>query len=148
MRRLTIITLGVLAVPAVACANPVVLGAPTFVTFWAIVFFALVVESGIAALITTFSGVSPVPMFVGLLAANFIVYFFGFLPVLEADKLPLPALECAVIAVDATFIKLLSAMDTFQGDSFIRLSWLRALLAAGAGNAFSYFVGRVGSSPS
>ncbi len=135
------------AAPCVAYANPVVINPASLLAFWVVVLFALVVEAGIAALVVTFSGMSPLRVFLGFLAGNAGVYFFAFRPLLDRETIPLTALELGVVTVDAAVIKLLSAIEAFQRDNFTGLSWLRAIIAAVAGNAFSYFIGRVVSNP-
>lgn len=147
MRKFWGILLGVLAVPCVAWANPVVINPASLIAFWVVVFFALVVEAGIASLLVTLAGLSPVRIFFGFLAAHAAIYFLGFRPLLEQERMPLAVLECGVVTVDAALIKWLSGFDTFQRDSFVGLSWSRALTTAIAGNAFSYFIGQAASNP-
>ncbi len=147
MHKFTIITFTLLAVPCVAHANPVVINPSSLIAFWVVVFFALVVEAGISALIVTLSGMSPARIFFAFLTANAAVYFLGFRPLLEAGKFPLMILECAVVGVDAAAILLFSQFEFFQSQNFVKLSWFQAMLAASGGNAFSYFIGRVASNP-
>ncbi len=145
--RSATVILALVAVPCIAYANPVVINPASLLAFWVVVLFALVVEAGIAALVVTFSGMSPLRVFLGFLAGNAAIYFFAFRPLLDRETIPLAALEFGVVTADAAVIKLLSTIEVFQSDSFTRLSWLRAVIAAGAGNAFSYFIGRVASNP-
>ena len=147
MRKKIILALAILAAPSVAYANPIVVNPTSFIAFWVVVVFALVVEAGIASLVVTVSGMSPVRVFLGFLAGNALVYFIAFRPLLERGSVPIVALELGVVSADAMIIKFLSAFAPFQNDNFTRLSWLHAIIAAGAGNAFSYFIGRVASSP-
>ncbi len=147
MRKFVTVSLAIFAVPCIAYANPVVINPASLLAFWVVVFFALVVEAGISALVVTFSGMSPLRVFFGFLVGNAAIYLFAFRPLLEQERIPLTALEFGVLAADAAVIKFLSGFEVFQSDSFTKLSWWRALMAAGAGNAFSYFIGRVASNP-
>ena len=130
-----------------ACANPVIIDPTSLVAFWVIVLTALAVEAGIAALIVTLSGLAPARVFFAFLAGNAAIYFMAFRPLLEQGVIPVMALEMAVVGADASFIKLLGRLEVFQSDGFVGLSWFRAVVAATAGNGFSYLVGQIANSP-
>ena len=44
---------------------------------------------------------------------------------------------------DATVIKLLVALNPFQGDAYRGVGWFRSLVTSGIGNALSYLVGYI-----
>lgn len=122
----------------------------SLLAFGVVVVFALLVESGISTLFVVFSGLSPARVFFAMFAANATVYILGFRPLLEQEWFPLWLLECGVVGVDgvdAAAMKFISQFEFFQGEGFLKLGWISALLAGASGNAFSYFIGRVAGSP-
>jgi hypothetical protein len=46
-----------------------------------------------------------------------------------------------LLAFRAILIRLLAAFGPFQQDHFVPVSWMRALVFSGIGNAASFFVG-------
>ena len=48
-----------------------------------------------------------------------------------------------MVLVDAAVIKLLVALNPFQGDSYRGVGWFRSLVTSGIGNALSYLVGYI-----
>jgi hypothetical protein len=147
MGRLAALAAVFASTPGIAHANPVDVDPSSVVAFWVVVLFALVVEAGVATLTLAVSGIAPVRLFLGFLAANAAIYFLAFRPLLERETLPLAGLECGVVLADAAILRLLCAFEAFQSECFTRVTWAHALLAAGVGNGFSYFVGRVASHP-
>ena len=79
MRQRLVIAIGVLT-PFLACADPVLVNPSSVIAFWVVAFAALVVETGVVTLLLAFSGLAPLPMFVGYLIANVAVFLFIFLP--------------------------------------------------------------------
>jgi hypothetical protein len=142
MRGWIIILLSVL-VPVVARANPYILDPSSLIAFGAVALWALIVETGIVALLLVFRGLSPLRMFCGYFLTNVTVFIFVFCPL--RDHLALPILEALVVAIDAAFIILLSKFAAFQGDSYRKVSWWFACLTSLAGNAASFFVGAIAS---
>jgi hypothetical protein len=52
-------------------------------------------------------------------------------------------LEALVVLIDGGIIKLLVTLDTFQGDDYRGVSWLRSTIISAIGNGLSYFTGYV-----
>ena len=48
-----------------------------------------------------------------------------------------------VVLIDALMIKFLVNLEVLQGDGYAGVSWFRAILVSGFGNAASYFVGYI-----
>jgi hypothetical protein len=69
-----------LMTPFLVRANPVMIDGQSLIAFGIVAFWALVVESGIATLVLTPSGVLTLPLFGALLMANVAVFLFAFLP--------------------------------------------------------------------
>jgi hypothetical protein len=130
-----------LLVPAVARANPVMIDGMSLLAFGIVVFWAFVVEAGVVALLLTFRGLAPLRIFLAFLLANGLVFFFLFQPVLRREWMPLPLLELAVVLIDGVVIKLLTSLESLQGDGYVCVGWARAVVISGIGNALSYFVG-------
>jgi hypothetical protein len=129
-------------VPLVARANPVMLDPSSLLAFGIVVFWAFVVEAGVVALLLTFRGVAPLRIFFAYLLGNAAVFFFVFQPLLESSRnLPVLMLEILVIVIDGLIIKLLVTFDSFQGDSYRGVSWVRSTAISSIGNGISYFVG-------
>jgi len=143
MKRLAIITICCLA-PLVAFANPVSIDGTSFLAFGIVAFWALVVETGIVALLLAFRGVQPLRIFVGYFFLNLAVFLFLFVPLLARDW-PVPLLEIMVVCIDGLAIKFLVSFEPLQSERFGGLSWLNALLVSLVGNAASYFVGAIAS---
>jgi hypothetical protein len=144
MRRRTLIALGLLT-PFVARANPYILNPSSFLAFCTVAFWALVVESGIVALLLTVSGLATFRAFLALLVLNLAVFIFGFWPLVDEHRLPIAVLELLVVAVDGTSIKLVASFEFFQGNGFRGVSWRRAGVISLIGNAASFFVGVIAS---
>ena len=53
------------------------------------------------------------------------------------------SLEALVVLIDGLIIKLLVTLNTFQGDDYRGVSWLRSTVISGIGNGLSYFIGYV-----
>lgn len=138
MRRLLPIALCLL-VPLAAYANPVILNPSSLIAFGIVAFWSFVLETGVVALLLTFSGLAPMRIFGGYFATNLIVFWFLFCPLLR--RVPLPMLEALVVVADSVAIKLLSCLGSIQQDEFRGVTWLRAGLIALVGNATSFFVG-------
>lgn len=129
-----------------AWANPVILEPHSMLAFAIVVFWALVVESGIVTLALISSGVSVVRTFLILTLGNGGLFVFGFLPLL--DEYSLWLLESGVVLADASLVKIVAALPFLQDDRFVGVSWRRALLASFLGNLASFFVGVIaGSEP-
>jgi hypothetical protein len=124
-------------------ANPVIINPQSLIAFWIVAFWALVIESGIATLTLSTVGVLIVPVFGSLLIANFGIFAFAFMPLL--DRRPLWLLEIFVVLIDTAVIKGIVALPIFQRGDYLGVSWRRALVASLLGNAVSYFIGVIGS---
>jgi len=133
----------ILAFPQLLCADPVIFNGQSVVAFGIVVFWALVVESGIATLTVVSSGVLVVPFFGSLFLANVGLFCFGFLPL--AGRVSLWILEPGVVLVDAILIKLLFAAPLLQGCGFAGVGLPRVLLASILGNTASWFVRAIGN---
>lgn len=116
--------------PLIARANPVMIDGQSLIAFGIVAFWALVIESGIATLALTSSGVLIVPSFGTLLIANVAVFLFAFLPL--TSRVSLWFLESGVVIADALLIKLVASAPFLQGGSFVGVSWRRALDCARA----------------
>ncbi len=130
-------------IPMLARANPVVIDGQSLIAFAVVAFWALVIESGLAALTLVSMGVLVIPLFGTLLMANVLVFLFCFLPL--TSRVSLWLLEPGVVLVDAVLIKLVVALPFTQGAQFVGITWRRALLASLIGNLASYFVGVLAS---
>lgn len=126
-------------VPLKAVANPVVLDPSSLLAFGVVVFWSLVVESGIATLGLLSCGVRTLPFFVTLLAANFAVYFFAFMPLI--GRVSLSWLELGVVAIDLLLIRLLSLIPALQGSEYAGVPWKRAVSMSCLGNLASFLAG-------
>ena len=144
MRRRTLMAIGLLT-PLVAHANPCILNPSSFLPFCTVAFWALVVESGIVALLLTFSGLATFRAFLALLVLNLAVFVFGFWPQVEEHRIPLAVLELLVVLADGAAIKLVAAIGFFQGNGFRGVSWRRAGVISLIGNTASFFVGVIAS---
>jgi hypothetical protein len=128
-----------LFVPLAARANPVILLPHSLIAFSIVALWALVIESGIVTLTLVSCGILVLPAFITLAFANIAVFLFAFLPLL--GHAPIWILEVGVVLVDATLIKLVTAVPFIQGGGFVGVSWKRALVASVLGNTASFFVG-------
>ena len=126
----------------VAFANPVFFDPITDVPYIMALGSAIAVEVCLTAIILLFFDMSPKPVFFALYAGNLAAYFAVFLPLLDALS-SLLIVEAIIVAVDGALIKLISLHDTFHLDTFIKLKWKYAFIAAGIGNLVSYSVGAV-----
>jgi len=115
----------------------------SLIAFGIVAFWALVVESGLATLALSSRGISIVPLFITLLAANVAVFLFLFLPL--TNRISLAVLEPGVALADAILIKLLASAPFLQTGDFVGVRWQRALTASLIGNAASYFIGEIAS---
>jgi hypothetical protein len=132
--------------PSIARANPVMLNPSSLFAFCIVAFWAMVVESGIVALLLAFRGAAALPVFFAYLILNGGVFLFLFEPLLIGSKsLPIVVLEAIVILVDGATIKLLITLNLFQGDDYRGVGWLRSLATSAVGNSLSYFVGYLGT---
>lgn len=102
----------------------------------------LFVESCLTAMLLLFAGLTGLRMLGALVVINVISYVLVLLPLLHGGVWIYLA-ELAVVLVEAALIKLASAFEVFQADSFVRLKWRYALLVSLLGNAFSYLAGRM-----
>ena len=130
-----------LMIPFLVRANPVMIDGQSLIAFGIVAFWALVVESGIATLVLTSSGVLTLPLFGALLMANVSVFLFAFLPPTGRVSLFL----LGVVLADAILIKLLVSAPFLQAGDYIGVTWLRALTASSLGNIASYFIGELAS---
>ena len=138
---------GVLLVPLVAGANPVMLNPTSLLAFCIVAFWAMVVEAAVVALLLTFRGAAPLRVFVAYFVLNGAVFLFVFQPLLVgSSSLPVPILEVLVVLIDSVIIKVLVALSAFQGDAYHGVGWLGALVASGIGNTLSYFIGYMATS--
>ena len=136
------LVVAILLTPSIASANPVVLNPSSLLAFCVVVFWAMVVEAGVVALLLAFRGAAALPIFVAYFVLNSAVFLFLFQPSLVGSRsAPVPVLEAGVVLIDGAIIKLLVALNPFQSDSYRGVSWLRSLFASGLGNAISYLVG-------
>ena len=147
-RRQMAVTLGPLIVFLLTCpcglqANPVMVDGQSLIAFGIVAFWALIVESGIATIAIFSSGVLVVPSFITLVAANGMLFLFGFLPL--TDRVSLWILEPGVVLGDALIIRILTCAPFLQGGDFIGVSWRRSLVASLLGNLASFFIGVIGS---
>ncbi len=92
-----------------------------------------------------FRGLAPLRAFAAYFIGNALIFFFVFQPLLGREWLPIPALESLVVLIDALMIKFLVSLEVLQGDAYAGVSWFRAVLVSGFGNAASYFVGYIAS---
>ncbi|HEX5222458.1 MAG TPA: hypothetical protein VFZ59_23085 [Verrucomicrobiae bacterium] len=134
---------GLVMMPVVARANPVMIDGQSLIAFAIVAFWALVVESGIATLTLISCGVSLVPLFATLVLGNLAIFLFGFLPL--TSRVSLWALEPGVVIADGLLIKFFASLPFLQGGGFLGVSWRRALIASLLGNTASFFVGVLGS---
>lgn len=132
-----------LMIPVIAHANPVMIDGQSLIAFGIVVFWALVIESGIATLALVPTGLLIVPSFGTLIVANVALFLFAFLPL--TSRVSLWFLEPGVVLGDALLLKLVASAPFLQGGGFVGVSWRRALIASLLGNAASFFVGVLGS---
>lgn len=144
MRRRFAILIG-LFLPVAAWADPYMLNPASLIAFWVVAFWALVVESGIVALLLTFRGLNPLRFFMAYAVANILVFLLVCEPSISSEKISVPLLEGLVVVLDAVSIKLLTYWDALRGDDFKGVSWLRALGISIIGNSASYFIGAIAS---
>jgi len=124
-----------------ARANPVSLDPSSLIAFGVVALAAFVVESGLVALVCTFSGMAPARTLLAYFVTNSAVYVLFFYPILQKQWLPLLLLELVVVVIDATAVKVLATLDWLQGFSFTGVTWRRAFVASVIGNVASYCVG-------
>src|SRR6266478_6601131 len=79
---------GVLLVPLVAGANPVMLNPTSLLAFCIVAFWAMVVEAAVVALLLAFRGAAALPVFVGYFILNGAVFLFLFQPLLMGSRSP------------------------------------------------------------
>ena len=139
-----ILTYSCLFLPLVARANPVMLNPSSLMAFCVVVFWSFVVEAGVVALLLAFRGAAPLRFFMAYFAANAAVFIFLFQPpLMGSSNPPVLVLEVLVVLIDGLIIKLLATLNTFQGDDYRGVSWLRSTVISGIGNGLSYFIGYV-----
>jgi len=134
-----------LFVPLTASANPVQIDGTSLLAFCIVAFWAFVVEAGIVALLLAFRGLAPLRAFAAYFIGNALIFFFVFQPLLGREWLPIPALESLVVLIDALMIKFLVSLEVLHGDAYAGVSWFRAIVVSGFGNAASYFIGYIAS---
>jgi hypothetical protein len=127
--------------PFAARANPVIIDGTSLLALCIAAFWAFVVEAGIVALLLAFRGMAPLRVFGAYFVINLAVFLFVFEPLLERRWLPVPGLEAVVVGIDALGIKFLASRSPLQGEGFAEVSWFRALVVSGFGNAASYLIG-------
>jgi len=120
-------------------ANPLGFHPANVVGLIVVVIASLLLEVFVTAGVLLFVGIAVVPMAFALVLANLVSYVGVALPLYDALERVWPV-EIVVVGIEAILIKVLSAFDLFQGDSFDGLKWRVAFLAAVAGNASSYYV--------
>lgn len=130
-------------VPALARANPFILNPSSALAFAVVAFMALIVEAGIVSSLLAFAGLNPLRLFLSFWVINTAVFLFLFWPL--QSRLPIPALEAAVVLADACGIMLLAQVPAFQGETYSRLRWPVAGIIALLGNASSFFIGIMAS---
>ena len=84
-------------------------------------------------------------IFFAYAVVNALVFLLVFQPLLSSEKASVAVLEGSVVLLDALSIKLLTYVDSLQGDDFKGVTWLRALCFSCLGNAVSYFIGIISS---
>ena len=134
-----------LFLPLAAFANPVMIEPSSLLAFCIVVFWALVVEAGVVALLLAFQGLNPLRIFIAYGVTNIAVFLFVFEPLLNQEWSSVPVLEILVVLLDGLAIKLLTRLSAFQGDDFKGVSWLRSFIISCIGNAASYFIGNIAS---
>lgn len=117
----------------------------SLLAFCVVVFWAFIVESGVVALLLAFRGVLVLRMFFLYYAANALIFFCVFQPILERQWMPVFALESIIVLIDATAIKFLANRESLQGDDYQGLTWRGAVIVSAIGNALSYLVGYIAS---
>jgi len=144
-RRRAILASFLLLTPFAASGNPVIFDPISFVSFCVVAFYAFVVESGVVALLLGFRGMEILHVFIGYFFTNALVFLFVFQPILNTERVSVPALECLIVLIDAAMMKFLASLDVMQRDAFSGLSWRAAIMISLGGNALSYFVGCIAS---
>lgn len=144
MRRRIAIVLCLL-MPLAAWADPVIIDPTSLLAFGIVAFWALIVEAGVVALLLTLQGLKPLRIFIAYGVANTAVFLFVLEPLLNRETASVPILEALVVVLDGLVIKLLTSLDSFQGDGYKGVSWLRSLVVSCLGNAVSYFIGNIAS---
>ncbi len=142
MRRYLLIGLLIL-LPLAARADPVNLSGGSLVAIPVVALAALLVEAGVVALLLIARGAAVLPIFGGYFVTNLVVFIFLFCPMLMLWSVPLAVAELLVVIADALCIKLLVSFETFQGDNYEGVSWLRAGVISIIGNATSFVVGLI-----
>ena len=141
MKSRTCAALLLLLLPSVAMANPIV--SPTHtVAYIIVVGTSFLVEVAVTTGYLALAGMSAGVVFVALVLVNLGSYMGILLPALDHD-VPVLVIELLVVLAEGVVIKFMSAFPTFQGDTFTSLKWRHAFAAAGIGNAFSYWVGKM-----
>lgn len=126
--------------PLLALANPYILDPGSLIAFGVVLFWAMVVESGIVALLLAWKGMNILPVFVSYFLCNAAVYFLLFRP-LQNRGWTIFSLESLVVCVDALVIKLFALIPGLQRDSYNGVKAWQALLFSAIGNSSSYFIG-------
>jgi hypothetical protein len=142
MRKFAFILLILIPV-TIAYANPTAQHPTSFAATIVVVIAALCLEIFITIGVLFFSGIAPVPAFFALFLGNICCYLVVLCPLVFYFKLHVVLVEIAVVSVEAAFIKLISLIAIFQSDTFERLKWRYAFLAAVLGNAASYYIGTI-----
>jgi hypothetical protein len=128
--------------PLVALANPYVLNPGSLIAFGVIVFSAMVVESGVVALLLACKGMRVLPVFFSYFLCNAAVFLFVFYPLAQLNW-PVLGLELLVIGVDALAIRFIALIPGLQGDNYCGMKWWQALALSAIGNGSSFFLGAI-----
>ncbi len=130
-------------VPVIALANPVAVDGQSLIAFAVVAVWALIIESGIATLALSSTGILMVPTCGTLTIANIGLFLFAFMPL--SNQVSLWVLEPGVVLADAILIKFIASASFLQGGDYVGVGWRRVLVASALGNAASYFIGVLGS---
>src|SRR4030042_1927500 len=112
-----VILLVLLFPAAIALANPVNFPDVFNLKLVVVLGSTFAAEASIIAVILFFCHMAIVPLFVAMFTGNLLIYFVIFRPVLEAAG-NVPVAEAVIVAVEAGFIKIISKIESFQGEAF------------------------------
>ncbi len=102
--------------------------------------FSIGSEVFLLTLVLMFFDMAPMPVFLRLLAANVLVYYLVFVPLLSLVS-SLWLSEIVIVGLDGVFLKLISQSAGLQGDTYIPIKWRYVFILAAIGNCVSYFAG-------
>jgi hypothetical protein len=128
--------------PMIALANPYVLNPGSLIAFGVVVFGAMVVESGVVAMLLACKGMRVLPVFFSYFLCNAVVFFLVFNP-LQQLGWSVSSLELLVVGVDALAIMCIALIPGLQGDNYCGMKWWQALMFSAMGNGSSFFLGAI-----